>query len=399
LDSSQSWLDRLALLAKYRKFLLRWLLLWVVIGVIAAFTWPPRYQAVCSFLPPTEDNSGFMAGFGTQLKLGNVSDIEGQGFYVILHSKRVKDSLDQVYNFRSRYHDNELDKAYDDFDTHLDVSSEIEEVIGMSRIHAFYVKVSDKNPDDAAKMANSLIFYADRITAELTSQRQRLTREFLEKRVDASKESLRVAEDSLRAFSQRTGIVAPDVQIEATIKALGGIEEQIAATDVDLHIIATTLGPSHPNVKVTLAKKAELERQRDELSGKIDRTVSTNLIALKQTPELSLDYARLYRGMKTQELLETFLTQQLEQARLGELRDAPVLRVLDRAIPPQTRKWPIRSLVVIIAFFLGLFAGLVWIGWNEWRLAMVSTDFERRFFELLRLFSPKSLWRVMIGKE
>jgi uncharacterized protein involved in exopolysaccharide biosynthesis len=42
---------------------------------------------------------------------------------------------------------------------------------------------------------------------------------------------------------------------------------------------------------------------------------------------------KLAREVKIQEVLVTLLTQQLEQARIAEARDTPVVQVLDRAVP------------------------------------------------------------------
>ncbi len=399
MEGNITWIDRLETLSRYRRFLLRWLLFWIVAGVVAAFVWPPRYRAEASFLPPTEDNSGLLGALGPQFKISNSSDIEGGGFFAVLHSHRLRDSLDLRYDFRKRYSETKLDKAYASFDDHIEFATESEEGIGLARIHAYYIRVNDKKPEDAAAIANSIIHFSDRIVSELTSQRQRLTREFLETRVSASKESLRIAEDSLRSFSQRTGIIAPDVQIEATIKALASFKEQIAATDVQLHVIRTTMGNSHPSVREIEERRKELEKLRDELSGKLDQTAPTDMIGLRQSPDLALTYSRLYRKVRTEETLFAFLATQLEQARIGELRNAPVLRVLDYAKAPESRKWPIRSVVVILGLILGLISGLLWVGWVEWLKAIQNSEFEHKFKSLLTQYSPKTLWHILIGKE
>ena len=308
MESNPTWYDRLELLIKYRRFLLQWTLLGCIVGVVVAFLWPPRYRAVASFLPPVEEGGGILASIGPSLKLGKVSDIESGGFYAILKSRRLKDSIDVKFDLRKRYHVDKIEKAYDIFDSYVKVDVEAEEGIGMSRIHAFYIRVDDRNPRDAAAMADAIIQYTDRITSDLTTQRARLTREFLEQRTIASQESLRVAEDALQVFSTQTGVVAPEAQIEATITALGTIEEQIAANDVQLHVMRTTLGASHPSVRESEERRKELEKQRDQLSGKIDRSSTFDVIGLRKSPELALSYTRLFRKMKTYELLVSFFT-------------------------------------------------------------------------------------------
>lgn len=48
-----------------------------------------------------------------------------------------------------------------------------------------------------------------------------------------------------------------------------------------------------------------------------------------------LPSGRLTRDVKVQETRVTLLTRQVEQARLAEARDMPVVQVLDRAVPAE----------------------------------------------------------------
>ncbi|MDK9700712.1 MAG: hypothetical protein OEM52_11260 [bacterium] len=395
---SFGWLERLEILAKHRKFLLRWILLWTILGVVAAFVWPPTYKAVSSFMPPTEDGNSLLGALSSTLRMSNVSDVQSGGFNAVLTSKRLRDSLNIRFDFMKRYGVDKLEKAYKEFDNRFEINTLVEEGIGINQILTFYISVTDKNPNDAAAMANAVIDYTDAIASKLTSTRQHNTRVFLEKRTMAVKESLQIAEDSLRLFSQRTGIISPEAQIEATITTLQTVEKNIAEIDVALYVAKTTMGGTHPQVKELEAKITELSKQRDEISGKIDRTLSSNLIALKDSPELTLEFTRRYRAVQVQETMLVFLIQQLEQARLGEQRDQKVLHYLDQAISPEVRRWPIRSLVVVLAVALGLFSALVIIGWKEWIIAMEGSEQYTRLKDLLRQFYPKYLWKAFTGK-
>jgi uncharacterized protein involved in exopolysaccharide biosynthesis len=64
------------------------------------------------------------------------------------------------------------------------------------------------------------------------------------------------------------------------------------------------------------------------------------------------------RDVKVQETLVTLLTQQVEQARLAEARDLPVVQVLDRAVVPQRHVKPRLRLNLALAGVTSLFAGV-----------------------------------------
>jgi uncharacterized protein involved in exopolysaccharide biosynthesis len=63
-------------------------------------------------------------------------------------------------------------------------------------------------------------------------------------------------------------------------------------------------------------------------------------------PELGFQYGRLLRDMKTEEAVVALLTEQYHWARIEEKRSLPTVRILDRAVPPERRFRPRRTLIV-----------------------------------------------------
>jgi tyrosine-protein kinase Etk/Wzc len=69
---------------------------------------------------------------------------------------------------------------------------------------------------------------------------------------------------------------------------------------------------------------------------------------------------RLLREVRIQEQLHALLTAQFEEARLAEVRDVVTVEVLDRAVPPDKRVRPRRSVLVAGAFVLSLAVAAAW---------------------------------------
>jgi uncharacterized protein involved in exopolysaccharide biosynthesis len=80
-------------------------------------------------------------------------------------------------------------------------------------------------------------------------------------------------------------------------------------------------------------------------------------VAFSQVPELGLELARLTRDVKVQEAVYTLLTQELEQAKIAEARDMPVVRPLDTAVPADRKSKPKIKLNMAIAGIMSLFLG------------------------------------------
>ena len=80
-----------------------------------------------------------------------------------------------------------------------------------------------------------------------------------------------------------------------------------------------------------------------------------------KVPELVLEYVRKEREVKYHEVLFQLLARQFETARLDESREAPLLQVVDRAVVPDTKSGPHRTLLLLAAAILGIFLGSIWV--------------------------------------
>jgi uncharacterized protein involved in exopolysaccharide biosynthesis len=67
------------------------------------------------------------------------------------------------------------------------------------------------------------------------------------------------------------------------------------------------------------------------------------------------EYLRKLRQLKYNETLFELLSKQYELAKLEEARDAVVIQVIDRAVPPERKSKPQRALIVLLATVTMLF--------------------------------------------
>ena len=76
-----------------------------------------------------------------------------------------------------------------------------------------------------------------------------------------------------------------------------------------------------------------------------------------EVPAVTLEFARKYREVKFHETLFELLAKQFEAARIDEAKAAPVIQVVDRAVPPDTKSGPQRLLITLGAGFIGFCIG------------------------------------------
>ena len=83
-------------------------------------------------------------------------------------------------------------------------------------------------------------------------------------------------------------------------------------------------------------------------------------IHLDKTPNTSLQYLDAVRTLKYQEVIWEIMSKQFESAKLEESKDFPLVQVLDKAIPPEKKSKPVRSLIVIISTLVAFLLAVIW---------------------------------------
>ncbi len=95
--------------------------------------------------------------------------------------------------------------------------------------------------------------------------------------------------------------------------------------------------------------KKELEISELELKDFKERN-----LGYEGSPELFMKYSRFFREVEAKKEVYLTLQQQLELARIEEVKQSPILHILDSAVPPIRKSYPNRQLFLIISVFVGL---------------------------------------------
>jgi uncharacterized protein involved in exopolysaccharide biosynthesis len=77
-------------------------------------------------------------------------------------------------------------------------------------------------------------------------------------------------------------------------------------------------------------------------------------------PELAVEYGHKLRDLKYYEKLFEFMTQQIVVAKIDEAKETSIIQVVDKALPPENKSKPKRSLIVLLATILAFFVGIIW---------------------------------------
>jgi uncharacterized protein involved in exopolysaccharide biosynthesis len=218
------------------------------------------------------------------------------------------------------------------------------------------IGIEDKDPKRSADMANALIEELRVMNKGLSVTEAAQRRLFFEEQLKEAKDSLSKAEDAMKGFQEKTGAVKIDAQADAIIGGISQLMAQIAAKDVQVRVMRTYSTPQNPDI---LRAEEELKGMRDQLSKLESKSEGTSvMVPTGNMPSTGTQYVRLMRDLKFNETLYELLFGQFQAAKIDEARDAAVIQVIEKAVPPEKRSRPKRSLMVILATISGFFVSI-----------------------------------------
>jgi uncharacterized protein involved in exopolysaccharide biosynthesis len=359
-------LDYLLLLTRWKRFLFINSTIVVIIAVIVALLTPKEYTASLTLLPPENEpdqfseilGSGLLSGGGLSMgKIGSsllskstpLEDV----FVAILGSRTLRMSLIDRFNIVHLYKFDKRKKYFIEdllhaLDKHLDVT--------VTDQGTMIIAVVDEDPKIAADMANFAAAKLDEIYRNIATESVRNKRIFLQERLQSIVHDLDSCEKEYTLFQKQNKMFDIDAQTKATIDAGAALEAQYMAEELQYEINKKVLLPSDPKMMEQESALVALRAQRNSLE---NSRVSDLMIPLKLAPDLALEFVKLKRDLKIQEVLHGLILQQFETAKIEEAKQTPRVQILDNAVPPQKRSKPKRSRMVLFALFFSIVEGII----------------------------------------
>ncbi len=312
-------------------------------GVLAlgiGFLLPRWYQARAAILPPHESQpalairQSLVSALQLQSVLPYTAGVTLLDVYLaILNSDTLARSLVDRYGLREHYHQPLRVRAVAALRSHTTI---------MPREGLIEVTVEDKDPGMAADLANGYVAGLDSLFRSTRSGAGRREREFLTDRVGRTEAALDSSEAALAAAQESTGVTALSQDLTEAAAAAGELLGRRLALSVRLEML-DVMGVGDSPVR------RELQTELDAVDSQASRL-----------PLLGQDVARRLRDVRIQDTLFRALSQELEAARIEEVRNTPTVEVLDRAVPPDHHSRPRKGMMALAGAFAGLFLGMVW---------------------------------------
>jgi len=382
-------LDYLIVLAKRKSFIIKVTFGFAIIAAIVSLVMSPIYKAETKILPPVNGSSGIATQLMNQLgqlsSIAGISNIPINGkapneLYIgLLKSRTVLDGMidrfDLMKLYRKRYRENVREKLINNV---LSVRDDKKSGI-------ITINIEDKDPKRAAEMANAFVEELQKLNTGLAITQASQRRLYFEEQLKAAKASLTQAEENVKGFQEKTGTLHIESQAKAVLEGIGMIRAQIAAKEVELKVMKTYSTPQNPDLKRVEETLRGLRAELAKMEGKGGKGHDP-LMPTGRMAQLGTDYAKQLRDLKFNEVLYGLLLQQYEAAKLDEAKNATTIQVIDKAVPPEKRVKPKRTMIVIlgaiIGFFLSVFAAFL----VEYRERANENAEDRERFDTLKKY-------------
>jgi len=352
-DDEISLLDLALVLVKRKK-----LIFWMTFGLaflvaIYSLVTPKIYRAETRLLPPK--SAGFDQAALLDIATGGAASAlagktPGDLYVGIAKGRTVLDKVIERFKLQEIYKQDNMDRTRKVLSDNLEAKADLKTGI-------ISIAVLDKDPQRAAAVANGFVDALKEVTSGLAISEAAQKRLYYETQIKDVQAALQKSEEDLKAYQERTGIQEAGSQTGALVGTLASLRAQITAKEVQLRALKAYATGQNPEVK-------KVQNELSALYGQLERLEADQGSARDPLnpeggmPQARLEYMRLLREVKFNEYLYSLLQKQFEMAKLGEVKDAAVIQVIDEAVPPQVRFKPKRTLMVLLAAVLGFFLSI-----------------------------------------
>jgi len=346
--------------------------------LLIAFLIPTRYESTARLMPPDNNQSGGLAmaaaalsgsagGLGgiasEMLGMKSTSDV----FVGILSSRTVQDKLIQQFDLKKLYGDRRMEDARKDLAEHTGIFVDRKSQI-------ITIAVTDHDPKRAAAIGQAYVEELNRLVAELSTSSARRERIFLEERLQAVSKDLESAEKEFSQFASKNSAIDIKEQGKAMVEAAAILQGQLIAAESEFEGLRQIYTDNNVRVRSVRARIDELKHQLEKIGGKGEDASAPSgqqqaalYPSIRRLPLLGVTYADLYRRTRVEEAVFESLTKEYELAKVQEVKEIPVVKVLDSPSIPDKKSFPSRLLIMLLGTAFAFASASTWVfGKTAW---------------------------------
>jgi len=367
-----NWVNNAWLFWDHRRIFFRVAVVVFVLSILFALSLPKEYVSIARLMPPEQggNSAAMLAALVGKGSAGGLAGLAGSLlgaknngalFVALLHSGTIGGHLIDRFDLQRVYHKRyRLDAA-----KHLGHLTKITED---TKSGVITIVVTDETRDRARDLAQGYLDELNSLVARVNTSSAHREREFVEQRLNTVQGELQRAQLALSDFSTKNTTIDIREQTRATVEAGAKLEGQLIAGESELDSLRQIYGNQNVRVRAAEARNATLQRELQRASGQSGPDLNEKEIdalhpypALRQLPQLGVQWANLYRNVRIHETVFDLLAEEYETARIEEVKSIPTVSVIDFPGLPEKRSGPYRTLIVLASTLLSVIVTAIFL--------------------------------------
>lgn len=319
------------------------------LAIVVSLLMTPVYSAKTVIMPPQQQQStaaSALASLGALAGLAGAAGVKSSDemYIAFMNGVSLQNAVIQKFGLQERY------KAKTLLDARTALTGKVK-IASDKKSGLITIEAEDEVPDFAAKLANGYVEELHNMMGRLAVTDAQQRRVFYEQQITKTQEELADAEARFSSAKEKSGMQVTMVIAEGGVRASAELRAQIASKEVQIQAMSRYATPQNPDVQRLGGELAAIRSQLAKIehgSGSDSTNSPTQQAAVKA-----------YRDIKAREAMMGVMIAQYEAARVDEAKEGPLIQQVDVATAPERRAKPKRALMVIVAGFAGLFAGVL----------------------------------------
>ncbi len=349
-DDEISLIDLAIALGEEKKTLFMVPAITTSLAIVVSLMMTPIFTAKTVMMPPQQQQSGAASALAS---LGALAGLAGAAagvkspdemYIAFMQSDTLQNAVIKKLDLQERYNAKTL------VDTRNALKGTVK-IISDKKSGLITVEADDKDPEFAAKLANTHVEELRSLMGRLAVTDAQQRRVFFEQAIAKTQSELAEAEANFRTAKEKSGMQVTAVIAETAVRAGAEMRGQIAAKEVQIAAMSNFATPQNPDVQRLAGELSALRSQLGKLeqgSGGDQKSSPLQQLAVKS-----------YRDIKAREAMMGVLVAQYESARVDEAKEGPLIQQVDVAVAPERKSKPKRAIFVLVSAFAGLFLGVL----------------------------------------
>jgi uncharacterized protein involved in exopolysaccharide biosynthesis len=378
------WIILINELARKRKAVFASAAVFAAAALIFVLLSDEKYESSAVIMPPVEEEQqSFLEAWMSNLNLPSMvvpmtaGRTRAQILKDILGSRRCRGMVIDSLELKEWYGISSNDETLKKLMNRTDIS--------VSQTGLIDLRVRDRNPRMAARIAETYISSLDSLNHILEFTRAGNTMKFISSQLEQYRRKLRGLREEIAGFQRRNGVADFSEQTEGAIEVAVELKLRQVLAGIELELLREY---SSEKTVALRSKRAEYEK----LTGKLREIMeegedSSIFIPLEKLPHLKQEYASMTRDLEVAERVYSFLLERYQESGIARARTTPSVQVVSYPNVPEKPSGIPGYLVVILTAA----AGAAWVSlliliWAWISRREKNREEERAFAELIDLF-------------